>query len=390
MCEIAVVPTKDDDDQIEAVRQLCEQLYDENPHGLGIVAVFTDGDTFRYRTLKAGFGAEPAWDEDVVPFLENNTSAWRLVCHARYATAGDHTMTNTHPLDLQQCNNVPWNMIVHNGVVSGHRRQRTALEKDGHYFHTDVDSEVIAHKADEPESLDEFEDWESPQLFGSLNYHLFNEDYILVKNDGKYKISDDYRVSCTGRDIGLDEGDFEGGWYLFSPDGEVEFQEETSYQSNATSSAGWTTGTTQQDRLASWARARGYRNGKSASRNGDSEQGETKVTVDPDRSSDSDSTHKGYMLADDVTICREHATTFEFGERCPDCKDEDITSTDVIRDTTPDYFKGGKAFVYTDDPDTADIELNRCPIDRQVFYVAGECPNCNREHNSQKTLYHHR
>ena len=62
MCEIATIPvdtvdpdSDDRDDRIASVVELAEMFYDSNPHGLGVVTISRDEDSFHNRAFKTGW-----------------------------------------------------------------------------------------------------------------------------------------------------------------------------------------------------------------------------------------------------------------------------------------------------------------------------------------------
>ncbi|MEM6603696.1 MAG: glutamine--fructose-6-phosphate transaminase (isomerizing), partial [Pseudomonadota bacterium] len=63
--------------------------------------------------------------------------------HIRWATHGAPNERNAHPHATDKV------AIVHNGIIENYRELRHELEAKGHIFHTETDSEVIAHMATE-------------------------------------------------------------------------------------------------------------------------------------------------------------------------------------------------------------------------------------------------
>src|SRR5258706_16347796 len=61
--------------------------------------------------------------------------------HTRWATHGPPSDENSHP-HYDQSGRIA---VVHNGVIENHDRLKERLIKTGHQFHSNTDTEVLAH-----------------------------------------------------------------------------------------------------------------------------------------------------------------------------------------------------------------------------------------------------
>jgi glucosamine--fructose-6-phosphate aminotransferase (isomerizing) len=79
--------------------------------------------------------------EEKINNNDNSLLANPLILHTRWATTGAVTEDNAHP--HSDCQKNIW--LVHNGIIENYQALKEKLEKEGHQFYSDTDTEVIAH-----------------------------------------------------------------------------------------------------------------------------------------------------------------------------------------------------------------------------------------------------
>src|SRR5882762_9912944 len=81
-------------------------------------------------------------DEGLGRLLQSNPLPGNVgIGHTRWATHGPPSDQNSHP-HLDQSGRIA---VVHNGVVENYDRLKERLVTAGHRFHSDTDTEVLAH-----------------------------------------------------------------------------------------------------------------------------------------------------------------------------------------------------------------------------------------------------
>lgn len=74
-------------------------------------------------------------------FLQSDISGNPFILHTRWATHGAPNEINAHP--HCDCKKNIW--LVHNGIIENYRELKENLQKEGHQFISETDTEVLAH-----------------------------------------------------------------------------------------------------------------------------------------------------------------------------------------------------------------------------------------------------
>lgn len=147
------------------------------------------------------------------------------IAHTRWATHGVPSERNAHP-HVSGDDGDSVLAVVHNGIIENHAELRAELEADGYTFHTDTDTEVVAHLIERAQrdgcSLTDATRAVLPRLEGAFALVLMSkqEPDVLVgtrlgsplvlgiADNEHYLASDTHAlISLTRRFIYLEEGD---------------------------------------------------------------------------------------------------------------------------------------------------------------------------------------
>lgn len=208
---------------VEGLRRLEYRGYDSAG-----IAVIHDGQILRRRAEGKLKNLERVQMADPI---EGHTG----IAHTRWATHGRPTTDNAHPHTAGVV------AIVHNGIIENFKELRTSLEKIGHEFVTETDSEVIAHliqsKLDEKQTAQAAFGAAISQLRGAfavaaimsdLPDHVFaarkGSPLAVGLGDGETFVGSDAMALApfTRKVVYLEEGD----WCVVRPEGAEIFDEQ--------------------------------------------------------------------------------------------------------------------------------------------------------------------
>ncbi len=101
------------------------------------------------------------------------------IAHTRWATHGVPSMVNAHP----HCDCRGDIAVVHNGIIENAEALRAALERGGHFFNSDTDTETVAHliEVSEGASLEQ-------RVIGALAHVVGTYGLAVISSDEPGKI----------------------------------------------------------------------------------------------------------------------------------------------------------------------------------------------------------
>lgn len=114
---------------IEGLRRLEYRGYDS----AGLIVINKAGEPLSYKTK----GGVAELVKDVDPAWRGNIG----LGHTRWATHGEPNQVNAHP--HTDCQKDLW--LIHNGIIENYLALKQALQKKGHKFISETDTEVITH-----------------------------------------------------------------------------------------------------------------------------------------------------------------------------------------------------------------------------------------------------
>lgn len=162
-------------------------------------------DIYLYKNLGLVY---EAFNDDRLELLKGNTG----IGHVRYSTAGTSRVENAQPLLV----NYKWGKIAiaHNGNLVNAEELRNKLIKEGRIFHSDSDTEVIAHllvkelmKHDIIEGFKEL----TKQLVGSYSLVILIDNTLIAVRDPL-----GFKPLCIGELKGEGEGEENKGYIIAS------------------------------------------------------------------------------------------------------------------------------------------------------------------------------
>lgn len=160
--------------------------------------------------------------DTALQFVMNNNysiDSKNVIAHVRAATGTAVCDNNSHP--FVSCDNKI--ALAHNGIIYDYETAKRELEKLGHKFKTDVDSEILLHAYEE--HGDNFINWlNSKQVNGWANILILHEDGTLkVYSGGSIFVKrSETGVLITQEEVIKESEKVKDGWLLRFKDGILE------------------------------------------------------------------------------------------------------------------------------------------------------------------------
>lgn len=135
------------------------------------VAVYSDGELRRARSTDRVAELQAEVHEDQI-------QGFTGIAHTRWATHGAPATHNAHPHFSGRAGDQARIALVHNGIIENHDQLRAELRTVGYVFHSQTDTEVIAHLID----------------------HLYTGDLLAAVRQATQRLSGAYAIAVFSRD----------------------------------------------------------------------------------------------------------------------------------------------------------------------------------------------